>query len=64
MNHAGNSCLVHQEVQDLLPGHAADFDPLHAASFAAKNTNSRPGRFKKLRKFDERSFARSPRLAL
>jgi hypothetical protein len=47
--------LMRQEVQDLLPCHAANFDSFHPASFAAKNTNSRPGRFQKLRqKFGER----------
>ena len=46
---------MRQEIQDLLPCHAANLDSLHSASLAAKNTNSRPGGFQKLRqKFDER----------
>src|SRR6267142_894314 len=52
---ARTSRLVRQEIQNLLPCHAANLDSLHAASFAAKNINSRPGRFQKLRQqFDER----------
>jgi len=39
---------------DLLPSHAANFDAFRAASIAAENSNSRLGRFQKLRQeFDE-----------
>ena len=40
---------------DLMPSHAANFDAFHAASIAAQDSNSRLGRFQKMRQeFDER----------
>src|SRR5216110_2216567 len=43
------SSVLHQQRKDLLPGHTADFDAFRSASFTAQNSNSRPGRFQKLR---------------
>src|SRR5260370_31184978 len=39
------SSVLHQQRQDLLPGHTAHFHAFPAASFAAQNSNSRPGCF-------------------
>src|SRR5207302_3337915 len=43
------SSVLHQQRQDLLPGNTVDFNAFRAASFAAQNSNSRPGCFQKLR---------------
>src|SRR5260370_1896438 len=42
------SSFLHQQAEDLLPGYTADFHAFPAASFAALNSNSRPGCFQKL----------------
>src|SRR5437016_12926070 len=43
------SSVLHHQQEDLLLGHASDFQAFRAASFAAQNSNSRPGCFQKLR---------------
>ena len=43
------SSVLHHQREDLLLGYASDFQALLAASFAAQNSNSRPGCFQKLR---------------